>query len=62
MPRGIIFWVIMLVWLLFGAVVNFGSPGVLGGYQHAGGIAYTLLEFVLFALLGWQVYGPAIRS
>ena len=59
MPRGIIFWVLMIIWLVFGMVINFGAQGF--GIAHYGTIANSLLEFVLFALLGWQVYGPAIR-
>jgi hypothetical protein len=57
MTRGLIFWVIMLVWLVFSLAV-FG--GYLGGTYAVGGGA--LLHFVLFLLLGWQVYGPPVRG
>lgn len=53
MTRGLIFWVLMLVWLVFGLATY-------GGFIHLAAIG-TLLQFVLFALLGWQVYGPAIK-
>lgn len=56
MSRGLIFWVLMLIWLVF-------SLAVFGGF---GGVylarATPLLEFILFLLLGWQVYGPPVRS
>lgn len=56
MSRGLIFWVLMLVWAVFG-VLTFGGYG--GPYVLHGG---RLLEFVLFLLLGWQVYGPPVRA
>lgn len=61
MSRGLIFWVLMLIWLVFGMVLNFGGAQF-GGYAHAGLVANQLLEFVLFALLGWQVYGPPVHG
>jgi len=57
MTRGLIFWVLMLIWLVFGIVWHFGivtgNVGILGG---------TLLLFILFALLGWQVFGAPIKG
>ena len=56
MTRGLIFWVLMLIWFVF-------SLAVFGGYGGAYGVkASALLEFILFLLLGWQVYGPPVRS
>ena len=57
MTRGLIFWIIMLVWFVFSLAV-FG--GFLGGTYAIGGGA--LLHFILFLLLGWAVYGPPIRG
>jgi hypothetical protein len=51
----------MLVWAVFALLANFGG-GALGGYSHGVGIASTFLDFVLFLLLGWQVYGPPVRG
>jgi hypothetical protein len=56
MTRGLIFWVIMLIWAIFFLAV-FG--GFAGRYGAEGG---ALLNFILFALLGWQVYGPPVRG
>jgi hypothetical protein len=56
MTLGLAFWVLMLIWLVFGLLVHFhvvvGAYGVIGG---------TLLLFVLFLLLGWQVFGPPLH-
>ncbi len=56
MTLGLAFWVIMLVWLVFGALVHFGFVGGI----YAG--ASTLLLFVLFGLLGWQVFGAPLHK
>jgi hypothetical protein len=56
MTRGLIFWVLMLIWFVFSLAV-FG--GLIGRYGVEGG---NLLLFILFLLLGWQVYGPPVRG
>jgi hypothetical protein len=56
MSRGLIFWVLMLIWFVFQLAV-FG--GYVGPYAAKGS---ALLDFVLFLLLGWQVYGPPVRG
>jgi hypothetical protein len=61
MSRGLIFWVLMLVWFVFALLLNFGGQS-LGVAGHYGTIANSLLEFVLFLLLGWQVYGAPVHS
>jgi hypothetical protein len=57
MPLGVAFWVIMIVWFVFGLILHFGvvATGVWGGTVS------SVLLFVLFGILGWQVFGPAIR-
>ena len=56
MTLGLAFWIIMLVWLVFGALLLFGMVGT----TWAG--ASTLLLFVLFGLLGWQVFGAPLHK
>jgi len=56
MARGLIFWVLMLIWFVFSLAIFSGFGG------HYGTQASSLLEFVLFLLLGWQVYGPPVRA
>ncbi len=56
MTRQLAFWVIFGVALLF----SFGMrAGYLGPQYIMGG---DIIFFVLVGLLGWQVYGPAIKS
>lgn len=57
MQLSVLFWVLMIFWLLFG----FWSYRVAGQpypWDRGGG---HLLEWVLFAILGYQVFGPAIK-
>lgn len=60
MTRGLIFWVLMLIWLVFGLVVFSGYAYGPSGHYFVG--AGNLLQFILFLLLGWQVYGPPVRG
>lgn len=59
MPMGYIFWLLMIIWALFG----------IGGYNLPDGSPYRgriyggwgLLTFVLIALLGWKVFGSVLQ-
>jgi hypothetical protein len=58
MPKGLIFWFLMLLWLLFGLVLRrSASPGQ-AQWVDLGG---DLLIFILLFLLGWAVFGFAIQ-
>lgn len=57
MPLGIAFWVIMIVWFVFGMVLHFGVIGAAAW----GAAVSSILLFVLFAILGWQVFGPVVH-
>lgn len=59
MTRGLIFWVLMLIWCVFG-ILNLG--GFAGQYAHVVAGGSFVLDFVLFLLLGWQVYGPPVQG
>jgi len=52
MPMGILFWVLMILWLVFGFFSG-------TGWAFWGGQALT---FVLFALLGWKCFGNPIQG
>jgi hypothetical protein len=54
MSRGLLFWVLMILWVILGIYVGFG-----GGYLVIGG---NVLLFILLALLGWGIYGPPIHG
>ena len=56
MSLGFAFWIIMLIWLVFGGLLHFGM--IAAAYS---GVS-TLLLFVLFALIGWQVFGPPLHT
>ena len=56
MTLGLCFWIIMLIWLVFGILVHFAF--VAGAYTAIGSM---VLLFILFLLLGWQVFGPPIH-
>lgn len=55
MSFGLIYWILMLVWLVFGVAQHFG---VFGAYAVLGS---TILFFILFLLLGWKVFGPPVH-
>jgi hypothetical protein len=58
MPLGIFFWVLMLLWLIFGVWSN--RADIQGGrFVSVGG---TLLEFILFFILGWKVFGFIVQG
>lgn len=57
MTISLLFWVIMLIWLIFGLYTNWPASGTkawpMGGH---------IVLWILLALLGWDVFGPAIRN
>jgi hypothetical protein len=55
MTLGLAFYILMLIWLVFGIFVH---TGYLAPYAVVGG---NLLLFILFGLLGWQVFGPPLH-
>lgn len=57
MSIGLAFWIIILVWVLFG-FVNY-STAPFGQYGIAG---HGLFILALFCLLGWQVFGSALHK
>jgi hypothetical protein len=54
MDIGLAFWILMLIWLVFGF---FGDR--LGPWAPWGG---TLLLFILLLLLGWHDFGAPLRG
>jgi hypothetical protein len=57
MPLGILFWVIWVVWVIF----SFATRGGYVGAEYSG-VGSTLLLMVLFGILGWQCFGPVVKS
>ena len=56
MSMGLMYWILMLLWLVFSLVWNFGG-GAIGQYGPA---VNSVLLFILFVLLGWKVFGQPI--
>jgi hypothetical protein len=56
MSMGLCFWILMLLWLVFGL---WPAPGAPWSWR---GAAPTLLLFVLLLLLGWKTFGPPIHG
>jgi len=57
MPIGLVFWMLMIIWFIFGVYSNRADLSA-GNWGVAGG---NLLQFVLFFLLGWKVFGFVIQ-
>lgn len=57
MPIGVLFWVLMIFWLLFGLYWH-GTEARQGNYGLFGS---HLLLFVLLGLVGWRVFGPVLQ-
>lgn len=58
MSIGLIFWVIMLLWLVFAIAWNSGWSAI----GPHGPLGNSLLLFILFLLLGWRVFGAPIHG
>lgn len=58
MTLGLIFWILMLLWLVFGLWQNW--PGAQP--PPWGWLGSTVLLFLLFLLLGWGVFGAPVRG
>ncbi len=56
MSKELLFWILMLLWLVLGAV-----PVVRGADRSWSGIGSALLIWCCVALLGWSVYGQPIK-
>lgn len=57
MTFGLVFWIIMLLWLLFSIAWNSGWSAI----GPHGPLGNSVLLFVLFLLLGWRVFGAPIH-
>jgi len=57
MPLAILFWVLMIIWLVFGAWSGY-TPGQPYPFRAWGG---SLLIFILLALLGWAQFGAPVK-
>jgi hypothetical protein len=60
MDKGTLFYVLLLIWLVLGLVIQWPRGTVAGSarYYPLGG---NVLLFVLILLLGWHSFGPPIK-
>ncbi len=60
MPLGLVFWILMLLWFVFGFVVYWPEqPTSRMSWAPFGG---NLLLFILLFILGWQCFGFVIQK
>jgi hypothetical protein len=58
MPLSVAFWILMIIWFIFGLYGN--RENIRGGnYGPFGG---SLLLFILLFILGWKVFGFPIQG
>lgn len=56
---GLLFWIIMLLWAVFGIVPRFRGTTTLTPYYPW---VCDLLLFVLLFILGWHAFGAALHN
>jgi hypothetical protein len=59
MTLGFLFWLLMILWFVFGLYWNWPSQPGPAGFGILGG---NLLLFILLFLLGWKVFGFVIQG
>lgn len=52
MPIGVLFWMLMVLWIAFGTWNSWQDRFLLGG---------NLLLWILLALLGWHDFGSILK-
>lgn len=57
MSKGLLFWVIMILWLIFGLYTNWPVAGA-----HPWPLVGNVVLWVLLALLGWKCFGPPVHE
>lgn len=58
MSLAVLFWVLMIIWLVFGIWSGYVPGQPYPGIRNWGS---NLLLFILFAILGWQVFGAPVK-
>ena len=53
MTLGLAFWILMLIWLVWGVYTTWPNPVSGGG---------NLLLFLLLLILGWHAFGPPLHG
>lgn len=58
MAMGLAFWILMMLWFVFGMLSAW--PGAAASWPYHG-VVSSLLLFVLFLLLGWHDFGAPLK-
>jgi hypothetical protein len=59
MSFQLLYWVLMLLWLVFGLWSNWPAAGAgSNAFRPLGG---TLMLFILLVILGWRVFGSPVH-
>ena len=58
MSMGMIFWLLMILWFIFGVLPSW-PKGENANYWSFGG---SILQFILFFLLGWKAFGFVVQG
>jgi len=58
MSLGLAYWILMLIWFVFGLYWNW--PGTNAGPY--GSVGNTVLLFILFLILGWHDFGAPLHG
>lgn len=53
-PIGLLYWLLLILWLVFGLWINWPGAGTPNGWRP---VASNLLLWVLFALIGLKIFG-----
>ena len=62
MTIGFLFWLLMIIWLIFGFVAHASVPPSGSPWPAYWPVGAHLLVFILFMLLGIQVFGWPIKG
>jgi hypothetical protein len=60
MKIGLLFWILMLVWLLFGLWWQW--PAVGGAAVTFAPVGGSVLLFLVVGILGWKVFGSPLQE
>jgi hypothetical protein len=61
MTIGFLFWLLMILWVLFGLYLNWPAKGS-NEPRAFGPVGGNLLLFILLFLLGWKAFGFVIQG
>ncbi len=60
MPIGILFWMLMILWFIFGMWWNWPADSS-AGPRAFGPIGGNFLLFVLLFIIGWKLFGFVVQ-